>query len=120
MMPLMDGMTVLPTMREKGVTTPVLLLTAKSEVRDRIQGLNAGADNYPPKPFAPREFIVRVRALTRRSGTFVAKQLYIGNITLDCTTFDLSCGDNTIRLGNKEFQMLEIFRRAVYGSHLGL
>ncbi len=64
MMPLMDSMTVLPTMREKGVAAPVLLLTAKSEVRDRIQGLNAGADDYLPKPFTPGEFIVRVRALT--------------------------------------------------------
>lgn len=111
MMPLMDGLTVLSTMREKGVATPVLLLTAKSEVRDRIQGLDTGADDYLPKPFAPGEFIARVRALTRRPGTFVAKQLSIGNITLDCTTFDLRCGDNTIRLGNKEFQMLEMLLR---------
>jgi len=111
MMPMMDGLTVLSTLREKGIPTPVLLLTAKSEIRDRIQGLDAGADDYLPKPFAPGEFVARVRALTRRSGTFVAKQLSIGNIALDCTTFDLRCGDNTIRLGNKEFQMIEMLMR---------
>lgn len=111
MMPERDGLSVLKTLRENGISTPVLLLTAKSEVQDRIQGLDAGADDYLPKPFAPGEFLARIRAMTRRSSTFIPNQLMLGNITLDCSTCNLQCGEHSIRLGNKEFQMLEMLLR---------
>ncbi|MCQ5130071.1 response regulator transcription factor [Butyricicoccus faecihominis] len=111
MMPGRDGLSVLAALREQGVSTPILLLTAKSEIGDRIQGLDAGADDYLPKPFNIGEFLARVRAMTRRAGSFTPNLLSIGNITLDRTTFVLQCGENTIRLANKEFQMLELLLR---------
>ncbi len=111
MMPKLDGMQVLTALREKGVSTPVLLLTAKSQVEDRVAGLNSGADDYLPKPFDNRELLARVGALTRRGGTYTHSVLRSGNITLDRATFELACGGNAVRLGNKEFQMLELLMR---------
>lgn len=111
MMPRRDGLEVLRQLREKGVATPVLLLTAKGEVSDRIKGLNAGADDYLSKPFAMGEFVARVRALTRRSGTFTPDQLTVGNLTLDRTTFELSANGSSVRLGNREYQLLELLMR---------
>ena len=96
MMPGLDGLEVLKRAREKGVGTPVLFLTAKAEVEDRIAGLDAGADDYLPKPFAMGEFISRVRALTRRSGNYAP---------------DLICVGGSVRLNNKEFQLMELFMR---------
>lgn len=111
MMPKMDGIQVLRALREAHISTPVLLLTAKSQVEDRVAGLDSGADDYLPKPFDRREFIARVRALTRRGGEYTPQVLTAGNITLDCASFELSCGSSCIRLGNKEFQMLELLMR---------
>lgn len=111
MMPRRDGLEVLRQLREKGVATPVLLLTAKGEVSDRIKGLNAGADDYLSKPFAMGEFVVRVRALTRRSGAFTPDQLTVGDLTLDRTTFELSANGGSVRLGNREYQLLELLMR---------
>ena len=111
MMPELDGIQVLEALRAQNVATPVLLLTAKSQVEDRIAGLNSGADDYLPKPFHNGEFIARVRALTRRGSTFTPSLLSAGNITLDCSTFELRCGGSAIRLGSKEFQMLELLMR---------
>lgn len=111
MMPKLDGIQVLEALREKNVATPVLLLTAKSQVEDRVAGLNSGADDYLPKPFDNRELIARVQALTRRGGEYTPKTLVAGNVTLDCATFELKCGTACIRLGNKEFQMLELLMR---------
>lgn len=111
MMPKLDGLQVLRGLRAQNVTTPVLLLTAKSQVEDRVAGLDSGADDYLPKPFDNREFIARVRALTRRGGSYVPNVLSSGNITLDCTNFELQCGEACVRLGNKEFQMLELLMR---------
>ena len=111
MMPKLDGIQVLRALRERGVSTPVLLLTAKSQVEDRIAGLNSGADDYLPKPFHNGEFIARVRALTRRSSTYIPSTLTAGNISLDCSTFELRCGSAVVRLGSKEFQMLELLMR---------
>lgn len=108
MMPKMDGLTVLENLREKGVSTPVLILTAKAEIEDRITGLDAGADDYLTKPFAMGELLARIRALTRRKSEFSPNLLSIGNITLNRETFELSADDSSIRLGNKEFQMLEM------------
>lgn len=111
MMPRLDGIQVLQTLRAKNIATPVLLLTAKSQIEDRVTGLDSGADDYLPKPFDNREFIARVRAMTRRGGEYTPKVLTVGNISLDCSTFELKCGSACIRLGNKEFQMLELLMR---------
>ena len=111
MMPRLDGIQVLQALRTKNVSTPVLLLTAKSQVEDRVAGLDSGADDYLPKPFDNWEFIARVRALTRRGGEYTPSVLTAGNATLDCSTFELKCGSSCIRLGNREFQMLELLMR---------
>lgn len=111
MMPKLDGIQVLQALRAKNVATPVLLLTAKSQVEDRVAGLDSGADDYLPKPFDNRELVARVRALTRRGGEYMPSVLAVGNITLDCATFELKCGFASIRLGNREFQMLELLMR---------
>lgn len=111
MMPKLDGIQALQALRAKNIATPVLLLTAKSQVEDRVAGLDSGADDYLPKPFDNREFIARVRALTRRGVEYTPKVLTAGNVTLDCSTFELKCGFGCVRLGNKEFQMLELLMR---------
>ncbi len=111
MMPKLDGIQVLQALREQNVSTPVLLLTAKSQVEDRIAGLNSGADDYLPKPFHAGELVARVRALTRRGGGYTPSVLAVGNIALDRATFELTCGSSAIRLGSKEFQMLELLMR---------
>ena len=111
MMPEMDGLEVLRRVRENHISTPVMLLTAKSEIEDRVAGLNAGADDYLPKPFAVSEFIARVKALGRRSVNYTENLLSLGNTTLDCNRFELSAGGATIRLNNKEFQLMELFMK---------
>ena len=111
MMPKKDGIQVLQALRAQNVSTPVLLLTAKSQVEDRIAGLDSGADDYLPKPFHNGEFLARVRALTRRGQVFTPSVLAAGNIRLDCSTFEPRCGGSAIRLGSKEFQMLELLMR---------
>ncbi|NLB10356.1 MAG: response regulator transcription factor, partial [Clostridiaceae bacterium] len=111
MMPGMDGIEVVKKTRSKGISTPVLLLTAKSEVADRVAGLDAGADDYLPKPFASAEFLARVRALVRRSETFVSEVLTLSNTTLDCNQYVLSGQNGDVRLNNKEFQLMELFFR---------
>lgn len=111
MMPGIDGIEVLKQARSRGITTPVLFLTAKSEVEDRVTGLDAGADDYLPKPFASTEFLARVRALVRRSNHYVSSVLQLGSTTLDCNQYLLSHGKNSVRLNNKEFQLMELFFR---------
>lgn len=111
MMPEMDGLEVLRRARENHIATPVMLLTAKSEIEDRVAGLNAGADDYLPKPFAASEFIARVKALGRRSTSYTESLLCLGNTTLDCNRFELSAEGESIRLNNKEFQLMELFFR---------
>lgn len=111
MMPGMDGLTVLRTIRERGNSTPVMLLTAKAEIEDRVAGLDAGADDYLPKPFASSEFIARVRALTRRHSSYASSILTNGKTQLDCSKYELIYNGNTIRLNNKEFQLMELFMR---------
>ncbi len=108
MMPKMNGIEVLRKLRESGVSTPIIMLTAKSEVEDKIHGLDAGADDYLTKPFNMGELLARVRALTRRKSEFSPNVISFGNITLNRETFELSCGAEAIRLGNKEFQMMEM------------
>lgn len=108
MMPKMNGIDVLKQLRSKGVNTPVLLLTARSDIEDKISGLDSGADDYLTKPFAMGELLARIRAMTRRKTEYAPNELSLGNITLNRSNYEL-CGTNdSFRLGNKEFQMLEI------------
>ena len=111
MMPKMDGLEVLRRIRAQGHSLPVLLLTAKSEIEDRVIGLDAGADDYLTKPFAGSEFVARVKALARRAQSFIPQVITLGNLSLDCNSFLLSGPSGSIRLNNKEFQMMELFLR---------
>ena len=108
MMPKMDGIEVLKKLREKGITTPVLMLTAKSEIDDKVEGLDSGANDYLTKPFDTRELLARLRVLTR-SIQVPDTKLTFGNITLDRANFTLSSPTGNFRLANKEFQMMELF-----------
>ena len=108
MMPKVDGITVLKTIRNRGNLIPVLLLTAKSEVDDKVAGLDAGANDYLAKPFHSKELLARIRAMTRTQTAQADSKLQIGNGTLDRATFELSTPAGSFRLANKEFQMLEL------------
>ena len=110
MMPRLDGIEVLKAIRASGDRTPVMLLTAKAEIEDRVAGLNAGADDYLPKPFATAKFIARVKALSRRSGSYISPEIACGSTKLSCDTYELSC-QGTVQLNNKEFQIMELFMR---------
>lgn len=112
MMPKMDGVQVLQRLREEGVRTPVMMLTAKSGKDDRITGFNAGADDYLPKPFEPDELICRVRAMLRRGGTYQPTVLAFGDVTLDPGSGVLSCCGQSARLSGREFQVMELFLRS--------
>ncbi len=108
MMPKVDGLTVLRTLREKGNRIPVLLLTAKSEVADKVTGLDTGANDYLTKPFSTQELLARIRAMTRTQTAQTSSVLTFGNISLDQVTFTLSSSEGSFRLANKEFQMMEL------------
>lgn len=108
MMPKVDGLTVLSTIRKAGNDVPVLLLTAKSEVDDKVKGLDLGANDYLTKPFDAKELLARIRAMTRMHTQSPDSSLSFGNITLDRTTFELAGPNTTMKLPNKEFQMLEL------------
>ena len=116
MMPGMNGLEVLRTLRSRGVSTPALFLTAKGEVEDRVEGLDAGADDYLPKPFASSEFLARVRALVRRSGNYLSEVLSAGNLSLDCTQYLLYTKRENVHLNKKEYQLMELFLR--YPGHV--
>ena len=111
MMPKVDGITVLKTIRSKGNRIPVLMLTAKAEVDDKVLGLDAGANDYLTKPFHTQELLARIRAMTRTQTTQTDSRLQMGNVTLDCATFELSTPAGSFRLANKEFQILELLMR---------
>lgn len=111
MMPKVDGITVLKEIRAMGNMIPVLILTAKSEVDDKIDGLDAGANDYLTKPFNSRELLARIRAMTRINTNQVDSQLKIGNVILDSATFELSTPKGKYRLANKEFQILEMLMK---------
>lgn len=108
MMPKMNGLEVLEQLREKGIQTPILMLTAKTEIEDRILGLDLGADDYLGKPFAMGELLARVRAMSRRKPEFMPNLIEVGNISLNKENYELSNNKSSLRLGNKEFQMLEM------------
>lgn len=108
MMPKMDGLTVLRKIRAQGNPVPVLMLTAKAEIDDRVTGLDAGADDYLPKPFSMKELMARIRAMTRRQADTTDAILSFGNMKLDRSTYQLSTDKGSIRLAGKEYQMLEM------------
>ncbi|WP_044933820.1 response regulator transcription factor [Pseudobutyrivibrio sp. LB2011] len=106
MMPKMDGLEVLKEIRRRNIVTPVLMLTAKAEVDDRVEGLDAGADDYLTKPFAMKELMARVKAMTRRGSQYAAKELSFGDITLKSESLELISA-NTVRLSLKEFSLMQ-------------
>lgn len=108
MIPKIDGIQVLKTIRQSKNHVPVLMLTAKSEIDDRVVGLDAGADDYLTKPFATKELLARLRSVTRRQGELTDSIITVGNISLNRTTFELSSKYGSFRLANKEFQVLEM------------
>lgn len=108
MMPVLDGLEVLRQLRARGDLLPVLLLTAKAETDDKVQGLDSGANDYLTKPFAVRELLARVRAMTRVYTAQTGSRLRLGNITLDRATYELSSPTGSFRLANREFQMMEM------------
>ncbi len=107
MMPKMDGITVLQRLRAQGSPIPIIMLTAKAEIDDKVLGLDSGANDYLTKPFDTKELLARIRAMTR-SQKSAASRLTFGNVTLDRATFEISSPAGTFRLANKEFQMMEI------------
>ncbi len=107
MMPGKNGIDVLKTMRERGDNTPVILLTAKSEVDDRVAGLDAGANDYLTKPFASKELLARIRAMTRKEDAQSTLKK-MGNISLDTAVFEIKGTEGSIKLTNKEFQLFEM------------
>ena len=110
MMPKLDGFSVVKKLRAKGNHTPILMLTAKAEIDDKVEGLDCGADDYLTKPFVVKELLARVRALTRRKGD-IATNYIIGNTTLNPNTFELSTAVGTIRLTGKEYKLMEHLMR---------
>ena len=108
MMPGMDGVTLLKKLREGGITTPALFLTARTEIAQRIEGLDAGADDYLPKPFSTGELLARVRAMLRRKDNFTPDMLELSALSLNRSTYELVCNGKTQSLSGKEFQVMEM------------
>lgn len=107
MLPHKNGFEIAKQVRQKGMKTPILMLTAKSDLDDKVMGLDCGADDYLTKPFMTRELLARLRALSRRGIHIPDDSLSFGDITLNTNTSMLICGDNSVRLGEKEFRLLE-------------
>ena len=112
MMPGMDGVSLLKKMRENEITTPVLFLTARTEIEQRIEGLDAGADDYLPKPFSTGELLARVRAMLRRKDNFTPDLLSFGPLALNRSTYELVYGGEARALSGKEFQVMEILMQS--------
>lgn len=115
MMPGLDGLQVLQTLRREGITTPALFLTARTEVSQRVEGLDCGADDYLPKPFSTVELLARVRAMLRRKDTYLPDLLTLGAVTLNRSTYQLLYQGRDQALSGKEFQLLEMMMQ-VSGS----
>jgi len=111
MLPVVDGLMVCRTLRERGIATPVLMLTAKDAVEDRVSGLDSGADDYLVKPFAFAELLARLRALARRQPVATGTSLAIGDLALDTTTREVARGGRLIELTTKEYAILEYLMR---------
>ena len=106
MLPGMNGFDIVRELRRKGINTPTIMLTARTSLNDKITGLDSGADDYMTKPFQPAELLARLRALTRRQGEVVLDEMTFGDLKLNLDACDLICGDNTVRLSYKEFEVL--------------
>lgn len=108
MLPKMNGYDVCTELRKAKIATPVLMLTAKDQIADKVKGLDSGADDYMTKPFAPDELLARIRALTRRQGEVVIDELEFGDMKLNLSTCDLSCNGKGVHLNFKEFEIMKI------------
>ena len=108
MMPGLDGIELLRQLRAKGITTPALFLTARSEISQRVEGLDAGADDYLPKPFSTPELLARLRAMLRRKDNYTPDLLTFNSVTLNRSTYELICDEKTQNLSGKEFQVMEM------------
>lgn len=111
MMPGASGLDVLREIRQRGMGIPVMMLTALGDLDDRVAGFDTGADDYLPKPFAGKELISRVRALLRRTESFTPDVYTFGDVQLDSGNYQLSCGERSVRLGNKGFQVMQMLMR---------
>ena len=112
MMPGMDGVSLLKKLRASGIKTPALFLTAKCEVEQKIEGLDAGADDYLPKPFSTGELMARVRAMLRRKDNFTPDLLTYGLLSLNRSTYELVCEEKSQALSGKEFQVMEMLMQS--------
>lgn len=108
MLPAMSGYDVVNQMRRAGVSTPVLMLTARTSTEDKVRGLDSGADDYMTKPFEAPELLARLRALTRRRGDVLIDEIKFADISLDLNTHDLACGEKSVHLSGKEFEVMSI------------
>lgn len=109
MLPKMDGFEVVSQLRRKKIRTPVILLTARDDVSDKVRGLDCGADDYITKPFSKEELFARIRANSRRQGEMVIDEITVGDLRLDLSSSELSCKSKTVRLGFKEFTLFKLF-----------
>lgn len=108
MLPKMNGLQVVSELRKEKIDTPVLMLTAKDQIADKVAGLDAGADDYMTKPFSPVELLARIRALTRRQGEVIIDKLTFHDLNLNLSTCDLTCSDKSVHLNFKEFEIMRI------------
>ncbi len=108
MMPGLDGLQLLRKLRSQGISTPALFLTARTEIYQRVEGLDAGADDYLPKPFDTAELLARIRAMLRRKDSFTPELLRFGLLELNCSTCELRCGQKAVALSGREFQIMEM------------
>ncbi len=109
MLPYMDGFTVAKKLREQKIDTPILMLTAKDSVEDKISGLDFGADDYMTKPFAPSELLARIRSITRRKGEVILDKAEFSDLSLDLSSGELSCNGKSVHLNFKEFEIMKLF-----------
>lgn len=109
MLPEYDGFEIVRILRQDGINTPILMLTARDTVSDKVRGLNSGADDYMTKPFDTEEFLARVGALTRRKGSLAVNELSFGDLKLDLRSAQLSCGEESVQLSYKEFNVIKMF-----------
>ncbi len=112
MLPVMNGYELAERLRKEKIATPILMLTAKDQIADKVKGLDSGADDYMTKPFDPEELLARIRALTRRQGEVVLDEISFEGTTLNLSTCDLSCGEKSVHLNFKEFEIMKIFMSA--------
>lgn len=108
MLPGKNGFEVVKELRDRQISTPVIMLTARDDVKDKISGLDSGADDYMTKPFVPEELLARIRALARRQGGLLPEELIFFDLVLSLSSRELSCGSKSIHLGHKEFEILKI------------